>query len=77
MIERDQTRTASRAITLFTDRFRWLIAKQSEPAQLALHLLVLRVGLADHAQLTFAADNLAGDTHLLYACFNLHTSPSP
>jgi hypothetical protein len=43
-------------------------------AGLALNLLVLRIGLADHAYLALAADDLATAADSLDACLDLHGS---
>jgi len=47
-----------------------------ESSPLALNLLVLGVGLADHADLTLAADDLARTADLSNAGFDLHKTPS-
>ena len=41
----------------------------------ALDLLVLRIGLADHADLALAADDLAGAADLLDTGLDLHGNP--
>jgi hypothetical protein len=47
-------------------------AEPAKPKALTLHLLVLRVGLANHPDLALAAHDLATVAHLLDAGANLH-----